>query len=602
VSLVEKTEHEEHHHHHPLHEEHHHHHEEEHKEVHVESHPTEAYKEIVHERPPLEEHVVSPPTETSKETVHEHHHEGHVESPPTEAHKEPVHAPEHHEGHVESPPTEVYKEPVHAPEHHEEVHAVPPPKEDEKVIPPVQLNEYEESAEISAAASSSSSSPPPPPSQKPYLNITIIVSGSRGDVQPYLCLAQELQHQGHKVVFGVEERLHPLVESFGIPYAHISGDPTSMFFTNNGQKLLNEGKILSVITAAKKAAESTYEQCLADYTKACENADVIVSGALCLTQAYCIAESKKIPWVPMVLGPTFETGEFPLWVNGTSWFFKFLNRATYSFTFWQLWKSERDPINKWRTQTLKLHPMKYGMVDVIKTTKAESIVACPEFLVPGEKKPQDYPENITFSGALFPPNGVFPLDPQLEEFVQAGDPPIYFGIGSMPAPDPKNLLVLVSKVVKVARVRAVIVTGWTEITEELKQEVCGDTKEVIIVNSAPHDWLFPRCAVLIHHCGIGTVIASLRAGVPSIAVPVYLDQPFWARRLYELGVSAKPIPFNKLTVEALLGALKEVSKSEIMRPRAQSLAQSLTDNEGAQKAAEVVLKAARLTPKFAYFN
>ena len=64
-------------------------------------------------------------------------------------------------------------------------------------------------------------------------------------------------------------------------------------------------------------------------------------------------------------------------------------------------------------------------------------------------------------------------------------------------------------------------------------------------------------AAVVHHGGAGSTAAGLRAGVPTIVVPFMTDQPFWGKRVYELGVGPKPISRRRLTIERLADAMTE---------------------------------------------
>jgi sterol 3beta-glucosyltransferase len=77
--------------------------------------------------------------------------------------------------------------------------------------------------------------------------------------------------------------------------------------------------------------------------------------------------------------------------------------------------------------------------------------------------------------------------------------------------------------------------------------------DVCVIEAAPHEWLFPRMAAVVHHGGAGTTAEGLRAGRPTVICPTTMnDQLFWDRRVSELGVGPEPIPQKKLTAETLL--------------------------------------------------
>jgi UDP:flavonoid glycosyltransferase YjiC (YdhE family) len=109
-----------------------------------------------------------------------------------------------------------------------------------------------------------------------------------------------------------------------------------------------------------------------------------------------------------------------------------------------------------------------------------------------------------------------------------------------------------------------------------------------MVDSVPFAWLFPRMAAVVHHGGAGTTAAGLRAGVPSIVVPFFGDQPYWGRRVAELGVGPAPIPRKRLTVEVLAGAIDRAVTDPVLRRRAAELGTKIRAEDGVARAVAVV--------------
>ena len=108
-------------------------------------------------------------------------------------------------------------------------------------------------------------------------------------------------------------------------------------------------------------------------------------------------------------------------------------------------------------------------------------------------------------------------------------------------------------------------------------------RDRLYLESAPHDWLLPRCSMIIHHGGAGTTSAGLRAGIPNIVVPFMADQPFWGRRIHAIGAGPKPILVKKLSVKALIQAIVEADSTTI-RERAQVIGQKIRSEEGVEHA------------------
>jgi sterol 3beta-glucosyltransferase len=163
---------------------------------------------------------------------------------------------------------------------------------------------------------------------------------------------------------------------------------------------------------------------------------------------------------------------------------------------------------------------------------------------------------------------------ELQAFLDAGDPPVYVGFGSMAGRKPQRLAQIVIEALQAANVRGVIATGWGGLD-------ANDLPETIFkIDQAPHDWLFPRMAAVAHHGGAGTTAAGLRAGRPTVICSFIADQPFWGARVYALGVGPKHIPQKQLTVEKLAAAIREATTNPAMRQRAADLGEQIRAEDG----------------------
>jgi sterol 3beta-glucosyltransferase len=129
--------------------------------------------------------------------------------------------------------------------------------------------------------------------------------------------------------------------------------------------------------------------------------------------------------------------------------------------------------------------------------------------------------------------------------------------------------------------RAIFLTGWNE----YKPEHIPDN--MLFVGAASHQWLFPRCKILVHHGGAGTTGAGLRAGVPNIVVPHTADQPFWGKRVYAIGAGPRPIPVRMLNAENLASAIAEVEGNAV-RKRAQAIGQRIGSEDGVSRAVQEI--------------
>ena len=103
----------------------------------------------------------------------------------------------------------------------------------------------------------------------------------------------------------------------------------------------------------------------------------------------------------------------------------------------------------------------------------------------------------------------------------------------------------------------------------------------------PHDWLFPQMAGVVHHGGAGTTAVGLRAGVPTTIVSHMADQPYWGRRVHELGVGSAPIARKDLTAERLAKAIREMTDNPQIQHNGKALSQKIAQEDGVAEAVRV---------------
>lgn len=128
----------------------------------------------------------------------------------------------------------------------------------------------------------------------------------------------------------------------------------------------------------------------------------------------------------------------------------------------------------------------------------------------------------------------------------------------------------------------IIYSGWAGLqASELPTNI-------FLLSGAPHDWLFPQMAAVVHHGGAGTSAVGLCAGVPATVVSHMADQPYWGRRLYELGVGAKPIPRHELTSARLAEAIQAMVSNAQMQAKAAEIGQQIRQERRVTNAVSAV--------------
>lgn len=152
-------------------------------------------------------------------------------------------------------------------------------------------------------------------------------------------------------------------------------------------------------------------------------------------------------------------------------------------------------------------------------------------------------------------------------------------------PDAVGATAAVIEALRTSGQRGVLAAGWGGLGAAGSEP---DAPDPFMLDHAPHAWLFPRMAAVVHHCGAGTTAAAARAGVPSVGVPFYADQPFWARRLHAVGAAPRPIPFPELSAATLAAGLESALHDSGMRRAAERLGQLVRAEGGVATAVAAI--------------
>ncbi|HEX2036809.1 MAG TPA: glycosyltransferase, partial [Chloroflexota bacterium] len=212
-------------------------------------------------------------------------------------------------------------------------------------------------------------------------------------------------------------------------------------------------------------------------------------------------------------------------------------------------------------------------------------------------RPPDWPPDWHVTGywALDSATAVPPWEPPaaLAAFLDAGPPPVYVGFGSMAPRSAGHLTEAALQALRATGQRGILASGWAGLGAASGAAL---PPEVFRIQEAPHDWLFPRMAAVVHHGGAGTTAAGLRAGVPAVVTPVFGDQPFWGQRVAALGAGPRPVPMRQVTAERLAGAIHQATTDARMRATAAGLGRRLRAEDGVAQAVRAVEQHLGATP------
>lgn len=284
----------------------------------------------------------------------------------------------------------------------------------------------------------------------------------------------------------------------------------------------------------------------------------------------------RIPSLGAFLQPMAPTGDFPPVAFGTRSFGRWANRRMARLTGIgdRVYLSH---INQVRDQ-LGLSPTTIRGYQRDRVDRWPILHGFSEYVLP---RPADWHPGLEVTGYWWPAAASGWTPPAaLTEFLAAGPAPIFIGLGSTATLQGPRLSETFTEVIRNAGVRAVVQSGWAGLD-------C-DGPDILTVGDVPHEWLFPRMAAVVHHAGAGTTAAALRAGVPVVPVPGIMDQPFWAKRLVELGVAPGSIRRTHLDADRLTDRVTTALADDSYRFRAQEISQQLATEDGVGRAVESI--------------
>jgi sterol 3beta-glucosyltransferase len=410
------------------------------------------------------------------------------------------------------------------------------------------------------------------------MKILILTIGSRGDVQPYVALGHGLQAAGHRVTLCTGEMFADFVADYNLSYARMDDEMVRLADSPEGRQMIEGGgNMLNAI----KMVRPMQERMMADAWTAARDVDpeLIIYHPKTLS-GYHIAEKQGIPVILSMVLPSYTpTREFanPL-INRDlgGW----LNKQTY-----KIMPLVSMPyvgvINDFREELGLAKVGRFFDERVLPDgSPIPTLYGYSRHIVP---RPADWPDTAAATGYWFletrggwmPPAG-------LVHFLEAGPPPVYIGFGSMAGTQPERLATAAVEALLQTGQRGLLASGWGG----LSAAELPDT--IYTIDHAPHDWLFPHMAAVVHHGGSGTTAAGLRAGRPTLVCPFFGDQPFWGKRVYQLGAGPEPIPQKELAAPKLAQAIKKLTDDPAIQANARQIGEQLRREDGIGNAVQFV--------------
>ena len=414
------------------------------------------------------------------------------------------------------------------------------------------------------------------------MQITILAAGTRGDTQPYIALGKELMKHGNQVRLATFENYASFVQSHGLEFFPISGDVSQFTTSKNAKNARGADNPLKVLLSFSQLKNYVFTR-QREFYDACQNTNLIIFHPG-MPIGYFAAQQMKIPSVLATPFPMTPTREFPalIFYNSPRLGGSF-NWMTHKIFEQIMWFPSSSAVKSFWKEKFGRIPDDFGCPFERQTTRnLPTIVSCSDYVFP---KPNDWPEGVHNTGYWFldeEPDWKPPHD--LVDFLKKGKPPVYFGFGSLGDPELADRTTeIVLEALKLSGQRGILATGWNSMSKRDRIP-----KDIFILESIPHSWLFPRMASVVHHGGAATTAAGFKAGVPTIIIPFSNDQFAWGRRAFELGVGPQPIPRKSLTAEKLAEAITKAYSPEIIS-NSMNLGQNIQSENGTSLAVKIIL-------------
>ena len=402
------------------------------------------------------------------------------------------------------------------------------------------------------------------------MRVLLSTIGSRGDVQPLVALGLELKALDQEVRLCVPPDFRDWIESLG------------MSVTPIGPELRSTGKTNPMAAPPtpeqrRQMIEGTVAAQFETITAAAQGCEIIMGATALQIAAPSVAERMGIPYVfaaycPAVLpSPHHPPPVLPMLGD---------KPAPAATDYGALWDQDAQRWNSMWGALLNSHRAALGLAPV-NDVRRHILTDRPWLAADPTLAPWPNPTDqaVFQTGAWILPDAR-PLSPDLEAFLDGGEPPIYFGFGSISAPQDLSRVMIESA--RALGRRAILLKGWADLS------LLDDEPDCLAIGEVNQQALFKRAAAVVHHGGAGTTTAAARAGAPQVVIPQHYEQHYWARRVNELGIGTAHTPSTAIT-ESLASALERTLQPEVAA-RARSIA-TATRSDGAQVAAQRLIRA-----------
>ena len=373
------------------------------------------------------------------------------------------------------------------------------------------------------------------------MKITAIGIGTRGDVQPLAELGVEMKKRGHDYRVASFEDFKSMIVDKGLDYIHLDGSAEKLT-----KYLITEYVKPADFLPGYRKFYGEIPGVLDQIADAVKGSDAAMYGTCSFfTRSAC--DLYNVPAVRVFFSPFDRTNQYSLYSNKR-------NSISNGFSY-----LSQEPamnlltiqlFNKWRTE----HGLrKWNMFSDYRKQNGEKVLTfypVSQYLMPPDPK---WGNHIHVTGYWYHPDETSDFTPskELDDFLESGEPPVFVGFGRAASPEMKELQDRTLAAISEMNIRAIFQGEQADLSTLKRND-----NNILTVGNVPYGWLFERVRAVVHHGGCSTNGIGLRAGKPTLVMPLALDQYFYGRRVHELNCGPEP-----LYVRFKLPSVEEIRKS-----------------------------------------
>lgn len=398
--------------------------------------------------------------------------------------------------------------------------------------------------------------------------------GSEGDIRPFAALTRALRAAGHDAFLCAAEMFRERADQAGIPLSSTGPLRDDSALRAGLERVMREPNPLKSGALVFEVAARELEGRLQPVMEATADVDLVIHHAIDVA-GFAAAQVHKKRRVSVALAPGIWNNRRAL-ANGSSLGAPF--NLALGAVMRQLFplitdKAFRPVLAKAGLET----PKKKIILEAADSPLLNFLAVSPAMVPPDPS----WPENRKQTGYWYLDLPEYEPPDALRAFVEGGEPPIAIGFGSMAGVDARMQTEVIAGAVQQLGRRAVLLSGWGELGR-------GELPEgIFVADHVPHDWLFARASLVVHHGGAGTTAAAARAGVPQAIVWHMGDQPTWGSLVKRRGLGPSPLHHQQLSVERLAALIGDADR-QVVRDAARGMAEQIRGEDGLGEAVRAI--------------